>query len=136
MAKSQLKQDVRRAMREARDERRRQAFSALLEGDAGLAAEFADPGDLEQLCRDATEYQRLIRLAEREGDVAEIRKACDEAQQAYLRACAEEHKRLSASKAERGRLAAEQSRLSQRHSEAMRVERRLKEFKQVYDIRT
>jgi hypothetical protein len=136
MAKSSLKADVRAAMQEARVERRRQAFSALLEGDAHLAAELAAPEDLEQLCSDATEYQRLIRLAEREGDIDELRAACDEAQQAYLAACAEEHRRLSASKAERGRLAAEQSRLSQRYSEAMRVERRLKEFRQAYDIRT
>jgi hypothetical protein len=134
MAKSQLKQDVRRAMQEARVERRRQAFSAILEGDAALAAELAAPEDLETLCRDATEYQRLSRFAEREGDLDELRAACDAAQQAYLRACAEEHRRLSASKAERGRLAAEQSRLSQRYSEAMRVERRLKEFKRAYDM--
>jgi hypothetical protein len=136
MAKSSLKQDVRRAMNEARVERRRQAFSALLEGDAGLAAELAAPEDMEILCRDAEQYRKVASRLANAGDIDELRAARDAARAEHLEAVKAEQQRFQAMKVKIGALIAEHSGLCGQVSTVERDLRLMDEFRQVYDIRT
>jgi hypothetical protein len=136
MAKSQLKQDVRRAMQEARDERRRQAFCALLEGDAHLAAELAAPEDLEQLCRDAEQYRKVASRLANAGDIDELRAARDAARAEHLEAVKAEQQRFQAMKVKIGALIAEHSGLCGQVSTVERDLRLMNDLKQAYGITT
>jgi hypothetical protein len=135
MAKSQLKQDVRRAMNEARVERRRQAFSALLEGDAGLAAEFADPTDLEVLCSDAEQFRKVSARLANAGDLDELKAARDAKKAEHLAAVAAEQQHFREMKATLGRLISEHSGLCEQVSNVERDQRLMNDLRTAYDIR-
>jgi phage terminase small subunit len=135
MAKSKgLRQDVRRAMADARVERRRQAFSAILEGDAALAAEFADPTDLEILCRDAEQYRKVAARLANAGDIDELKKKRDAKKAEHLAAVAEEQKHFRQMKATLGRLISEHSGLCERVSNLEKDMRLMNDLRTAYDI--
>jgi hypothetical protein len=135
MAKSSLKGAVRAAMVEARNERRRQAFSALLEGDAALAAELAAPEDLEQLCSDAEQYRKVAARLKNAEDIDELRAARDAKKQEHLAAVAAEQQHFREMKATLGRLISEHSGLCEQVSNVERDQRLMNDLRTAYDIR-
>jgi hypothetical protein len=134
MAKSQLKRDVRRAMQEARDERRRQAFCALLEGDAHLAAELAAPEDMEILCRDAEEYRKVSSRLANAGDLDELKAERDAKKAEHLKAVKEEQRHFVAMKQKLGTLIAEHRGLAEQVSTVERDLRLMNDLKAAYGI--
>jgi hypothetical protein len=135
MAKSSLKTSVRKAMQEARVERRRQAFSAILEGDIDLAAEFCDAATVDAMCADAEEYIRLVKVLSRGEDLAVLKEKRDAAKAEHLAAVAAEQQHFVEMKAKLGGLIAAHRGLAEQISSTERDQRRLAEMRAVYGIR-